>query len=83
MSYAHNKRKKNKAKFADLACYTFKEFCEKRGRKNPISMSKDEYDEEMYLWLHYKKFYQMDMTLQEKAWVANYTKILKEQEQND
>jgi hypothetical protein len=37
-------------------------------------MSKEQYNQEMYLWLSYKKFYEMEFTLKEKAWAANYAK---------
>lgn len=72
MSYSHNKRKKNLAKFADLMCNTFDEFCIKRNRPAPAMLTKEQYDEEMYLWLSYKKFYKIDMTMQERAWVAKH-----------
>lgn len=80
MSYAHNKKKKNKRQAEKLLCKTFEEFCEKRNRPNPISMSKEQYNQEMYLWLSYKKFFEMEFTLKEKAWAAQHKDDGKEEE---
>lgn len=74
MSYAHNKRKKNRAKFEELMCNTFDEFCTKRNRPAPMLLTKEQYDQEMYLWLNYKKYYKMEMTMQERAWASNHAK---------
>ena len=82
MSYSHNKRKKNGAKFADLMCNTCDEFCIKRNRPAPMFLSEKEYNEEMYLWLNYKKFYKMDMTLKERAWVAKHAEEVMANEEN-
>ena len=80
MSYAHNRKKKNQRQFASKICKTFEEFCETRQRPNPITMTKEQYDQEMYLWLNYKKFYDLEFTLKEKAWAANHVNENKENE---
>ena len=81
MSYAHNRKKKNQKQFESKLCKTFEEFCESRNRPNPIAMSKEQYNQEMYLWLSYKKFYEMEFTLKEKAWAANYAKEKEEKDE--
>ena len=71
MSYSSNKRKKNRKRFTQSICTTFDEFCSERGRKAPLIMSTDEYNQEMRYWLNYKKMYELELTDEEKSWVKN------------
>lgn len=78
MSYAHNKRKKNRVNLVNNVCTSFEEFCSQRKRPLPITMTKEQYDNEMGLWLNYKRFYNLELTLKEKAWSARQTSKAKE-----
>lgn len=71
MSYSSNKRKKNRKRFVQSLCTTFDAFCSERGRKTPLLMGKDEYDQEMRYWLSYKRLYELELTDEEKSWVKN------------
>lgn len=59
MSYAHNKRKKERKRFQKLVCKTFGEFCERRNRVHPNLMTKEQYNYEHKLWENYKNFYEI------------------------
>lgn len=83
MSYAHNKRKKNRTNLINKVCISFNEFCAQRKQPLPITMTKEQYDNEMGLWLNYKRFYNLELTLREEAWLSSHTNKVREVEGDD
>ena len=79
MSYSSNRRKKNRKQAESLMCNTFDEFCASRGRKAPIIMGKDEYNQEMRYWLSYKQTYEMELTKEEKLWALKNSPFKEEE----
>lgn len=74
MSYAKNRKRKNKkAEQAMAQSYitTFDEFCEKRNLYKD-NFSDSEYEKNMNLWISYKTFWKMELTLLEQEWKINY-----------